>query len=348
MVSYHDTSLFFLMALRIAINGFGRIGRNSARIIAQSYADTIELVAINDLTDTKTLAHLFHYDSLYGTFPYEVSSDEKNIYYKDKSIVVFSEKDPKNLPWKDLDIDVVLECTGVFTDTEGCNAHIVAGAKKVVLSAPAKDDMPTFVLGVNEHEYHNDIAIVSNASCTTNSLAPLVNILHEKYTIESGLLTTVHAFTQDQRLHDAPHKDLRRARNATQSIIPTSTGAAKTVAKVLPALMGKLDGISLRVPTPVVSFTDFTCMVKTPAASAEEVIEHFASTIKEKNLSHIVSLCTKPLVSIDFRGDTHSSILDTECTFVQNGHLLKICAWYDNEWGYSNRLVELAHYISKR
>lgn len=345
MVSCYDISLFFLMALRVAINGFGRIGRNSARIILESYADTIELVAINDLTDTTTLAQLFQYDSLYGTLPYQVEHTEHALQIKGKNITVCAEKDPRNLPWKDLGIDVVLECTGVFTDTAGCTAHLDAGAKKVVLSAPAKDDMPTFVLGVNEQDYKKEIRIVSNASCTTNSLAPLVKILHELYSIESGLLTTVHAVTQDQRLHDAPHKDLRRARNATQSIIPTSTGAAKTVAKVLPALEGKLDGISLRVPTPVVSFTDFTCVVKHPASSPEEIVNAIEKAITDTNLSHIVSICKKPLVSVDFRGNTHSSIIDAECTFVQNNHLIKLCAWYDNEWGYSNRLVELALYI---
>lgn len=333
------------MALRIAINGFGRIGRNAARIILSKYAEEMTLVAINDLTDTPTLAHLFTYDSLYGAYKENANAEENTILVGDQSIKVFSEKDPLQLPWKFLEIDVVLECTGVFTDIKGCQLHVDAGAKKVVLSAPAKDEMPTFVLGVNEATYEKNMNIVSNASCTTNSLAPIVQILEDAYGIESGLLTTVHSFTQDQRLHDAPHKDLRRARNATQSIIPTTTGAAKTVEKVIPALKGKLDGISLRVPTPVVSFTDFTCTLKTAPKNIDEVKNLFVEKAKN-NYKGILAATSIPLVSIDYRGNSNSSIVDLDCTFLQNEKLLKICAWYDNEWGYSNRLVELAQYIA--
>ncbi|MFN7160203.1 MAG: type I glyceraldehyde-3-phosphate dehydrogenase [Candidatus Gracilibacteria bacterium] len=334
------------MAIKVAINGFGRIGRNAAKIILDKYKDTLELVAINDLTDSATLAHLFKYDSLYGIYPQEVTSTDKTITIGTQIVHVSAEKDPAVLPWKTLGVDIVLECTGVFTDMKGCEAHIKAGAKKVVLSAPAKDSMPTFVLGVNEKEYKAEMNIISNASCTTNSLAPVAKVLHDAYGIEAGLLTTVHSFTQDQRLHDAPHKDLRRARAATESIIPTTTGAAKSVAAVIPDLEGKLDGISLRVPTPVVSLSDFTCTVKNPPKDVTEIntlLTKYANT----TMSGIMAVSDLPLVSMDFRKNENSTIIDLPSTFFMPPNLIKVITWYDNEWGYSNRLVDLAYYISK-
>lgn len=325
------------MKLRIAINGFGRIGRSVAKCLAEKYGDSAELVAVNDLTDAKTLAHLMQYDSFFGTYDKKVTADGDNLLIDGVRVPVLSQKDPALLPWKDLAVDVVLECTGFFRTAELARKHIEAGAKKVVLSAPAKDETPTYVLGVNEQEYHGE-DIISNASCTTNALAPLAKILHEAYGIESALMSTTHSYTQDQRLQDAPHKDLRRARSAAVSIIPTTTGAAKAVEKVIPALAGKLGGHSFRVPTQDVSLIDFTCLLKNPPSSSEDVLELFR--VQAKNMPEILSINTLPLVSVDFKKDSHSAILDAELTMLI-GKQLKIVAWYDNEWGYSMRLADM-------
>ena len=333
--------------IRIAINGFGRIGRNVAKVILEKYKGSMELVAINDLTDTTTLAHLFRYDSLYGIYDGVVTHEVDSLTMDGQIVRVTSEKDPKMLPWRELSVDVVLECTGVFTDMLSCEAHILAGAKKVILSAPAKDAMPTFVLGVNEESYKAEMNIVSNASCTTNSLAPIAKILEDAYGIEAGILTTIHSYTQDQRLHDAPHKDLRRSRAATESIIPTTTGAAKAVALVIPSLQGKLDGISVRVPTPVVSLTDFTCTLKHPPESLEDIKDLFTS-YAEADIQGILAVSEEPLVSMDYKKNAHSTIIDLPSLFYIKPGMLKVISWYDNEWGYSSRLADLAHYISQK
>ena len=331
--------------LRIAINGFGRIGRNVAKCLLEKYSEEMELVGVNDLTDAQTLAHLFTYDSFFGTYEGTVTHDETSLTIDGQKIPVSAEKDPAALPWKKLGVDVVLECTGFFLTQEDAQKHITAGARKVVFSAPAKDETPTFVLGVNADAYAGE-PVVSNASCTTNCLAPLVHVLHEAYGVESGLMNTTHSFTQDQRLQDAPHKDLRRARSATVSIIPTTTGAAKTVAKVIPALKGKLDGLSFRVPTQDVSIIDFTCILKKAPASAEEVNELFR---KKAASSHkgIIAVSDLPLVSVDFKKNEHSSILDSELTMLM-GNQLKVVAWYDNEWGYSMRLADMCVLVGKK
>jgi len=332
---------------KIAINGFGRIGRPVFRRISDNHPD-LEIVAINDLTDSKTLAHLLKYDSLYGIYDKEISSTEKSIKVNGKEFPVFAEKDPLNLPWKSLGVDVVLECTGNFADVESNKKHLDAGAKKVIISAPPKsDDIPTFVLGVNQEKYDaKKDNIVSMASCTTNSLAPIVKILHESLGIKKGLMTTIHSYTNDQKILDLPHKDLRRARAAALSIIPTSTGAAKVIGKIFPELKGKLDGISVRVPTPTVSLTDFSVNVS-KNTTAEEVNEIFKKASMAKEWQGIFKVEEAPLVSIDFRGNSYSSVLDLEFTKVCDD-LVKILAWYDNEWGYSCRLAEFAEYIGKR
>ncbi len=332
---------------KVAINGFGRIGRCVAKVLMEEFADRAEIVAVNDLTDAATLAHLFTYDSFFGVYPSRMTAkDDHTLLIENKEIRMYSEKDPSALPWKDLEIDVVLECTGIFTDALSSGAHIRAGARKVVLSAPAKDDTPMFIMGVNEDAYQPHMSIVSNASCTTNCLAPIVHVLHKEFGIEKGLMNTVHSYTQDQRLQDAPHKDLRRARNAQMSIVPTTTGAAKSVAKVIPDLAGKIDGFSLRVPTPDVSIVDFTCTLKAPISSVAEVHNAFQRYI-DAGHQDIIKLSDEPLVSVDFKKDSHSSIIDTPSTMLLEGNMLKILAWYDNEWGYSCRLADLAMHISK-
>lgn len=329
--------------MRIAINGFGRVGRPSLKIALEK--SDVEVVAINDLTDLKTAAHLLQYDSSYGRYGKNVEIDETSseIIIDGKKIKYLSEPDPSKLPWKDLGVDVVLECTGVFASLEEAQKHIDAGAKKVVLSAPCKDATPTFLLGVNEKEYNGE-TIISNGSCTTNCLAPMIKVLDEKFGVEKGFMTTVHSYTNDQRVLDLPHKDLRRARTAGANIIPTTTGAAKTVGKVLKHLEGKLDGISLRVPTPVVSIADFICNLKREA-SAEEINNAFKEAAAG-DLNGILSCEEAPLVSMDFKGDAHSAIVDLALT-MSNGNLAKVSGWYDNEWGYANRLVELTQFISK-
>lgn len=325
------------MAKRIAINGFGRIGRLTFRYLLNK--KDVEIVAINDLTDNPTLAHLLKYDSVHGKFYGSVSADDKFIHVNGKAIHALAEKDPAKLPWKDMNIDLVLECTGRFTDAEKAGMHLQAGAKKVIISAPAKGGIPTVVLGVNDHIINQDTPIYSNASCTTNCLAPMVKVLDEAFGIESGFMTTIHAYTADQNIQDAPHKDLRRARAAAVSIVPTSTGAAKAVGEVLPHLKGKLNGNAMRVPVPDGSVTDFTVTVK-KACTAAEVNEAFKKAAKGP-LSGILEYCEDPIVSTDILGNAHSCIFDSELTMVI-GNTVKVVGWYDNEAGYSHRLADLA------
>ena len=332
------------MTIRIAINGFGRIGRMSMR--AGFDNSDIEFVAINDLTDTKTLAHLLKYDSVNGVLNKEVTYTDDSIVVNGKAIRVFKEKDPAALPWKNLDIDTVFECTGFFTDKEKASAHISAGAKKVIISAPSKNPDITIVMGVNHKEYDKTKHhIISNASCTTNCLAPVCKVLLENFGIEKGLMTTIHAYTGDQRLHDAPHKDLRRARAAALSMVPTTTGAAKAVALVLPELAGKLNGFAMRVPTPNVSVVDLVALLK-KTASVEEINKALKKA-SETELKGILAYTDDPVVSVDFNGTTVSSIVDGLSTMVIDGNMIKVLAWYDNEFGYSSRMVDLALYASK-
>jgi glyceraldehyde 3-phosphate dehydrogenase len=327
------------MKTRVAINGFGRIGRNAFKI-AFDRSD-IEIVAINDLTDTKTLAHLLKHDSNYGAYQHPVTFDDKHIIVKDQKIVVLAEKDPAALPWKDLQVDVVIESTGFFVEPEKAKAHVVAGAKRVVISAPAKGDgANTIVIGVNEDNLSQDNPIISNGSCTTNCITPVAAIIESRFGIDKALMTTIHSYTSDQRLQDAPHKDLRRARAAAQNIIPTSTGATISATEALPALKGMFGGLSLRVPTPVVSVSDFAIVTKRKV-TVEEVNEAFKKAAAEPYYQGILAVTDEPLVSSDFIGNSHSAIVDLSLTTVVGGNLLKVVAWYDNEWGYSNRLVEV-------
>lgn len=331
------------MALRVAINGYGRIGRCFHRV---RFNDSdIEIVAINDLTDAKTLAHLFKYDSVHGTLNADVSVEGDELIVAGKRIKVLSEPNPEKLPWKELDVDVVLESTGRFRDRVSASKHLMAGAKRVVISAPAKEPDITVVMGVNHENYNpSKHFIVSNASCTTNCLAPVTKVLLDNFGIESGFLTTIHSYTADQRLLDAPHKDIRRARAAAVSIIPTSTGAAKAVGLVIPELKGKFNGISIRVPTPDVSLVDFTCVV-----NKNVTVEEVNGALKEAAegpLKGILKYTEEELVSIDYTGDPHSSIVDGKSTDIINGNLVKVLAWYDNEWGYSVRLGDLMKYMA--
>jgi len=328
------------MAKRIAINGFGRIGRLTFRNLIQM--EGIEVVAINDLTDNATLAHLLKYDSVHGRFPGTVSADENFLYVNNKKIHAIAERDPKALPWKDMGIDIVIESTGRFTDRETAGLHLSAGAKKVIISAPAKGDIPTIVLGVNDEVIHADHNIYSNASCTTNCLAPMVKVLDDAFGVESGFMTTIHAYTADQRIQDSPHEDLRRARAAAISIVPTSTGAAKAVGLVLPHLKGKLNGNAMRVPVPDGSVTDFTATLKKPA-TVEEINAAFKAA-SETYLKGILEYCEEPIVSSDILGNPHSCIYDVDLTMVQ-GNTAKVVGWYDNEAGYSARLAQLADRI---
>jgi glyceraldehyde 3-phosphate dehydrogenase len=302
----------------------------------------IEVVAINDLTDNATLAHLLKYDSVHGKFPGTVSADEHFLYVNNKKIHAIAERDPKALPWKDMEIDIVIESTGRFTDRETAGLHLSAGAKKVIISAPAKGDIPTIVLGVNDEVIHADHNIYSNASCTTNCLAPMVKVLDDAFGVESGFMTTIHAYTADQRIQDSPHEDLRRARAAAISIVPTSTGAAKAVGLVLPHLKGKLNGNAMRVPVPDGSVTDFTATLKKPATVAE--INAAFKAASETYLKGILEYCEEPIVSSDILGNPHSCIYDVDLTMVQ-GNTAKIVGWYDNEAGYSARLAQLADRI---
>ncbi|MEO7189482.1 MAG: type I glyceraldehyde-3-phosphate dehydrogenase [Vicinamibacterales bacterium] len=331
------------MAIKVGINGFGRIGRNIMR--AAMAFDDIDIVAVNDLTDSATLAHLLKYDSILGNLKAEISASGDRITVDGDEFQVLAQKDPAQLPWKSLGVDVVFECTGRFTDRVDAAKHVDAGAKRVVITAPAKKPDATFVMGVN-HETYNPSAhhVISNASCTTNCLAPIAKVLHEKFGIEKGWMTTVHAYTNDQQLLDLPHKDLRRARAAALSMIPTTTGAATAVGEVLPALKGKLDGISVRVPTPNVSMVDLSAILGR-AASAEEINAAFKEAAAGA-YKGIIQYVTAPLVSIDFRGDAHSASLDSPYTKVLDGNFVKVLAWYDNEWGYSSRCVDLIRYMA--
>lgn len=326
--------------IKLAINGFGRIGRNAFKIAFERR--DVKIVAINDLTDTKTLAHLLKHDSSYGTYDRDVKFDEENIIVDGEKIRVYAEKEPKNLPWKDHRVDVVIESTGFFTDPAKAAAHLEAGAEKVVISAPAKGEgAKTIVIGVNEDTVTEDDKIISNASCTTNCIAPVMKVLEDNFGIEKALMTTVHSYTASQRILDAPAKDLREARAAAENIVPTSTGASKAAALTIPTLKGKFDGLSIRVPTPVVSLADITAVLKKDT-TIEELQEVFKNAAKEPFYEGILGVSEEPLVSIDYRGNSHSSIVDLPLINVVDKNLVKVVAWYDNEWGYSNRLVELA------
>lgn len=331
------------MAVKVGINGFGRIGRLVLRGCLND--PDIRVVAINDLTDAQTLAHLFKYDSVHGTLPEDVRSEGDELIVGNRRIKVFSERDPAKLPWGDLGVEYVVEATGVFRSKDKAMLHVQAGAKKVLITAPAKNEDITIVMGVNEGDY--DPAkhqVVSNASCTTNCLAPVAKILDEKFGIKRGLMTTIHSYTNDQRILDLPHKDLRRARAAAMSIIPTTTGAAVAVGLVLPQLKGRLDGFALRVPTPDVSIVDLVCELERNT-TADEVNAAFKAA-SEGELKGIMGCSEEPLVSIDFTGDNRSSIVDAALTNVMGGNFVKVVAWYDNEWGYSMRVVDLVKYMA--
>jgi glyceraldehyde 3-phosphate dehydrogenase len=324
---------------RIAINGFGRIGRNAFKI-AFARSD-VEIVAVNDLTDTKTLAYLLKHDSNYGTYDKEVGSDEKNLIVEGQHIAVLAEKDPALLPWKDMQIDVVIESTGRFTDKDGASKHITAGAKRVVISGPTKSDgVDTIVLGANDDKLKSSTEVISNASCTTNSLGAIMAILESEFGVEKSLLTTVHSYTASQVLQDAPAKDLREGRNAAENIVPTTTGAAIAVTLALPQLKGKFDGLSIRVPTPVVSISDVTALLGR-SVSVEEVNEAFKKAAADPFYQGILAVSEEPLVSSDYIGNSNSGTVDLLLTKVVGGNLVKVMVWYDNEWGYSNRLVEV-------
>ncbi|PIZ74610.1 type I glyceraldehyde-3-phosphate dehydrogenase [Candidatus Peregrinibacteria bacterium CG_4_10_14_0_2_um_filter_43_11] len=332
--------------MKIAINGFGRIGRQTLHIIMQKH-NNLEVVAINDLTDNTTLAHLFAFDSTYGRYPGTVELQGNDLVVDGKKIHIYAESDPEKLPWKELGVDVVLECTGVFRTHEGAGKHITAGAKRVIISAPAKGDKGAdvnIVMGVNEETYNPETHfIISNASCTTNCLAPVAKVLNDEFGIKRGLMTTIHAVTNDQRILDLPHKDLRRARSCIQSMIPTTTGAAKAVGLVIPELQGKLSGMSIRVPLPTTSVVDLTVELK-KSTTAEEI--NAALKKRAKEIPEILEVEDRPLVSKDFQKDSHSSIVDAQSTMVIDGTFVKVLAWYDNEWGYSCRLVDLTQYIT--
>lgn len=327
--------------IRVAINGFGRIGRIATRAIFKK--KSLELVAVNDLSDAATLAHLFKYDSVHGRFDGTVKADEKNMVINGNPVKIFAVKDPAALPWKDLDIDVVVESTGLFLSEESAGKHLAAGAKKVLISAPPKGKgIKTIVVGVNENTLDGSERIISNASCTTNCSAPMVKILDELWGIEEGFLSTIHAYTSDQRLHDAPHRDLRRARAAAVSIIPTSTGAAKAITKIFPHLSGKLSGMAFRVPVPSGSLTDLTCSMK-KACTKEEINAAFKK-YAESGLKNILEYSEEPLVSVDIVGNPNSCIFDSQLTTV-SGKLVKVTGWYDNEAGYSHRIADLIEKI---
>jgi glyceraldehyde 3-phosphate dehydrogenase len=337
------------MAVKVAINGFGRIGRNILR--AALHDKDIEFVAVNDITDAKTLAHLLKYDSILGNLPDEVRAEGDTIHVAGRKIKVLAQKDPAQLPWKDLGVEYVIESTGLFTDAEKAGAHLKAGAKKVIVSAPLSkttDADFTVVLGVNQDKYdakrHH---VVSNGSCTTNALAPVAKVLHEKFGILKGQMTTVHSYTNDQKILDLPHKDLRRARAAAESMIPTSTGAAKAIYLAIPELKGKLDGVAIRVPTPNVSLVDLTVELQKPAA-ADEINAAFKQAASTAPLKGILAVSDEELVSVDFRGNPHSSIVDAPLTKVVDGNMVKVFSWYDNEWGFSNRMRDLIHFMAER
>jgi glyceraldehyde 3-phosphate dehydrogenase len=336
------------MAIRVGINGFGRIGRQSLKAMLERYSAQIEVVAINDLTDTETNAHLFRYDSTYGRFDGQVEVlDNNDLSINGKQIKVFQQKDPAQIPWGDLGAQIVVESTGLFTDANKAKAHLHDSVKKVIISAPAKGEDITIVLGVNEDKYdpasHN---IISNASCTTNCLAPAAKVIQDTYGIDRGMMTTVHSYTNDQRLLDVVHSDLRRARAAAQNIIPTTTGAARALALVIPELKGRFDGFSLRVPTATVSVVDFVALINKPATV--EAVNGAFKQAAAGAMNGILDYTDEPLVSSDFRGDSHSSIIDGLSTMVLGDNMVKVIAWYDNEWGYSSRVADLTNFVGER
>jgi glyceraldehyde 3-phosphate dehydrogenase len=333
------------MSIKVGINGFGRIGKNVLRAWMERQMD-IEIVAINSTSGPEKHAHIFKYDSLYGIMPYEVKATKNSIIVGDKEIVFTAHRDPTQIPWKELGVDIVIESTGKFRTKEECQKHIEAGAKKVIITAPGKDEDKTIVMGVNHIEYHpSEHHIVSNASCTTNCLAPVAKILHDEFKIVKGLMTTVHAYTNDQKILDLPHKDLRRARAAGESIIPTTTGAAKAVSKVIPELEGKLHGMAMRVPVPVVSVVDL--VVELEKSTTVEQVNNKLKEAAEGSLYGILGYSEEPLVSVDYKKDYRSSIVDGLSTSMVDSHMIKVVAWYDNEWGYSNRVIDLAEYIGE-
>jgi glyceraldehyde 3-phosphate dehydrogenase len=334
------------MPVRVAINGFGRIGRNVLRSAKQSGAD-LDFVAVNDLTDNTTLAHLLRHDSVHGHYPGTVEAVEGGLRVDGDDLRVLSERDPARLPWKDLGVDIVIESTGIFVDRAGASKHLEAGARKVIITAPAKGEDVTIVLGVNEHMYDpGSHDILSNASCTTNCLAPVVKVVMESFGFRRGFMTTIHSYTNDQAILDIPHKDLRRARAAAMSMIPTTTGAARATSLVIPEVKGKLDGMAIRVPTPDVSLVDLVAEVE-----KETNIDELNAALREAAegpLEGILGYTDEPLVSVDYVGDPRSSIVDGACTAVMDARMIKVLAWYDNEWGYSSRVVDLARYVGER
>lgn len=335
------------MALRVGINGFGRIGRQVFKALEENFDGAVDVVAVNDLVDTATNAHLLKYDSTYGRFNADIGVDGTDLMVNGERIRVFAEKDPSRIPWGDLGVEVVVESTGVFTKREGAAQHLAAGAKKVIISAPATNPDLTIVLGVNEGMYDPALHhIISNASCTTNCLAPAAKVVDDSFGIVKGLMTTIHAYTNDQRILDLVHKDLRRARSAGQNIIPTTTGAARAIGLVMPSLKGKFDGYSLRVPTPTVSVVDFVAVL-TKRTTTEEVRDAFRAAAAGP-MKGILGVSEEPLVSTDFRGDPRSSILDAMSTMVLDGDLVKVVAWYDNEWGYSMRVADLCKFLADK
>lgn len=334
--------------IRVAINGFGRIGRNTFKAgFGRADLKNIEWVAINDLTEPANLAYLLKHDTVYRDYNKKISYNEKYLTINGKKILVFTEKDPSKLPWKKLKIDVVLECTGIFRDKESVGAHLKAGARKVIISAPSKGEgIETYLLGVNAEKYNKKERIIDMGSCTTNCIAPAMAVLHAAFGVEKALMTTIHGYTADQRLVDAPHKDYRRGRTAAQNIIPTTTGAAIATTKTIPDLKGKFDGISVRVPVPVGSISDFTCLLKKDV-TAEQVNNAFKRAAKNPIYKGILTVTEEPIVSSDIIGNPHSSIIDLPFTKVIGGNMVKVLAWYDNEWGYSNRLIEIVKQIAK-
>jgi len=335
------------MTTKIGINGFGRIGRLTLRTINQYHKGKLEVVAVNDLTDTKTNAHLLKWDSTYGPYPGKVEASEEAIIVDGKEVKVLSERDPGSIPWRDYGVDIVLEATGLFTDATKAAAHLQGGAKKVIISAPAKNEDVTIVLGVNEDHYDpGKHKVISNASCTTNGIAPAVKVLHQNFGISKGLMTTIHAYTNDQRIQDMFHEDLRRARAAAMNIVPTTTGAARAVTIVIPELKGRLHGLAFRIPTVTVSIIDFVADLDREV-TVEQVNQAF-QTAAEGPLAGILEYCQEPLVSIDFKGNPASCIIDALGTMVIGGNMVKVLAWYDNEWGYSCRLADLAVYVADK
>jgi glyceraldehyde 3-phosphate dehydrogenase len=333
------------MATRVAINGFGRIGRLVLRATLRHAADELDIVAVNDLTDSRTLAHLLKYDSVHGAWPGEVEATDDGLRVDGRDIRVLSERDPADLPWKDLGVDLVLECTGLFTQREKAAKHLEAGARKVILSAPGKGEDITIVLGVNQDRYDPEAhSVISNASCTTNCLAPVAKVLLDAFGFRRGLMTTVHAYTNDQTTLDAPHKDLRRARAAAVSMIPTTTGAARATSLVLPELKGKLDGMAIRVPTPDVSLVDLTCELESDV-TVDTVNDAFRAAAAGP-MKGILGVSDEPLVSIDYVGNPHSSVVDALSTAVIGERMVKVLSWYDNEWGYSMRVTDLARLVA--